>query len=499
MPREAKGSIRHRSGHWYARVSCAAGVRREILLSTCSTEAQATKRLEVLVDLSTRLREAGHPDLVPAFLERAATRDGKALAAVLEAAARVENGSAHMPTVVGTTFQSFAEDWTEGRLHARWPDHVKKKATSSDDRLRLKRYVYPVVGHVPLAEFGLDHGDAVMRSLPSSLSSASRRHVAQAMHRILAIAVYPARVLERNPLPRGFLPSMKSPKAFSSLYPAEDAKLLACTDVPLAHRVLWGFMAREGMRRSEAARLTWSSVDLERGAVTLDENKTDQPRAWALDPGVVRALAVWKELCPKAKPNDVVFPVRMNRLADELREHLALAGVDRPALFERSASRQPIRAHDLRATMITIALANGRSETWVQDRTGHTSSVMVNRYRRAARSYAELGLGELRPLDEAIPELHRRGDSPVEMGQEMGKEAEEPTKKGDPESRNRPIFVVGSRDRGRTGTPFRTTDFESVASAIPPLGRGTPTIAAPAPPCSTLDTPAPRPGRRGSL
>ena len=41
----------------------------------------------------------------------------------------------------------------------------------------------------------------------------------------------------------------------------------------------------------------------------------------------------------------------------------------------------------------------------MQDRTGHTSSNMINLYRRTARTAAELGLGELLPLDEAIPEL----------------------------------------------------------------------------------------------
>lgn len=54
---------------------------------------------------------------------------------------------------------------------------------------------------------------------------------------------------------------------------------------------------------------------------------------------------------------------------------------------------------------MTIALANGKTETWVQDRTGHKSSVMINLYRRQARKAAELNLGPLKPLHEAIPDL----------------------------------------------------------------------------------------------
>ena len=407
MPRQATGSVRHRGGRWLARVTLGPNDRPSFPLPSCKTEEAARERLAVLVDIATRLRAAGHIEVARPLLERAAERNGRALADVLEAVERICEGNIEVPCVIGTTFQSFAEDWTEGRLHKKWPDQIREKSSHKDDRQRLVKHVFPIVGHVAVAEFNLDHADAVMRALPRGLAPATRRHVAQVMHRVLGLAVYPARLRVSNPLPKGFLPSPKSQRAFSYLYPGEDAQLLACAAVPLEHRLLWGFLAREGMRTSEAERLTWSAVDLERGAITLDENKTKHPRAWVLDPGVTRALTIWKGMLKSTKPANTVFSVPMKRLAEELREHLALAGVDRPTLFERTASRQPIRAHDLRATMITVSLANGRTETWVQDRTGHTSSVMINRYRRAARSLAELNLGPLLPLDEAIAELRR--------------------------------------------------------------------------------------------
>jgi hypothetical protein len=74
---------------------------------------------------------------------------------------------------------------------------------------------------------------------------------------------------------------------------------------------------------------------------------------------------------------------------------LKAAGITRTELFKTTDARRQIRLHDTRATFITIALANGKSETWVQDRTGHKSSNEINRYRRAARTAAELHLGEL--------------------------------------------------------------------------------------------------------
>jgi integrase len=166
-------------------------------------------------------------------------------------------------------------------------------------------------------------------------------------------------------------------------------------------------------RVSEALGLTWSDVDLDRGVIVLDDNKTDEPRSWALDRGVAEALRRWHRVFSKrALRSGLVFVdpetgKRRNRFnaAKDLRRHLVLAGVERPQLFERSEVRVPMRAHDLRATFVTLALANGRTETWVADRTGHKSSAMINRYRRAARTATELNLGELLPLSDAIPEL----------------------------------------------------------------------------------------------
>ena len=59
----------------------------------------------------------------------------------------------------------------------------------------------------------------------------------------------------------------------------------------------------------------------------------------------------------------------------------------------------------MRGTFVPLSLAAGKSETWVGDRTGHTSSIMINRYNRSARSAKELGFVGLAALDDGIPEL----------------------------------------------------------------------------------------------
>jgi hypothetical protein len=52
---------------------------------------------------------------------------------------------------------------------------------------------------------------------------------------------------------------------------------------------------------------------------------------------------------------------------------------------------------------VTLALASGKSEAWIKRRTGHTSSSMIERYRRHAAELAEDVA--LAALDRAIPEL----------------------------------------------------------------------------------------------
>jgi hypothetical protein len=71
----------------------------------------------------------------------------------------------------------------------------------------------------------------------------------------------------------------------------------------------------------------------------------------------------------------------------------------------RTKESLPVRVHDLRALFVTTSLAAGKPESWVRDRTSHRTIAMLDRYRRQARLFAELHLGELLPLDAAIPEL----------------------------------------------------------------------------------------------
>jgi integrase len=421
MPRLATGNVYERRGKWFARLTIGPKKRRSFMLAKCKTEEAAIERRALLAEMATKLRKSGRDDIAPEIIRRAADRDGKALEEVRRAVDMIAAGEVVAKNRT-PTIEEIGKRWTSGELATLYPDRIKRKRSVRTDIGWLEKYIYPLVGHIAVDAFTLDHGEMVLQSLPPHLSPNTRRHIAQLMHRICGMAVLPLRYIKANPLPPGFVPPQAmGKKAKGWIYPDEDATIMACPTIPLPWRLFYGFSHREGVRMSEGLRLAWSDMDLTRGAVILDQNKTDQPRAWALTPGVASAMRRWRELVRAAglpvEGDALVFveiaghrkgqPISRRESALRYRKHLERAGIARAELYAHTDARMRIRLHDTRATFITLALANGRTETWVQDRTGHKSSNMINLYRRAARTAAELGLGECRPLDQAIPELAR--------------------------------------------------------------------------------------------
>lgn len=383
--------------------------RRVRLVIPMHNARAAAARAEALGELAAQLAE--QPDgQVRELLRMAAEADDKGFAKVVAAVAKVASRGtqrAEQAPHAKWTLQQLGEAWTSGALAKEYPDTVRARKDARVDISRLQAHVYPVVGDVLVKAFGLRHYELVMRSLEGKrptqrkLSPLSRRSIALTLTRLLSIAVYPLKILAAHPVPKGAVPHAKRARAYSYLYPDEDMRLMACAAVPLPWRALWGFLVREGCRVSEALGLRWDDVDLTRGVVRLDKNKTDDPRVWVLSPGVGHSL---EQLRKSSNGGNLVFPQPPDpfSMARDLRLHLVQAGVKRKELLVSTTERMALRVHDLRGSFVTIALANGRSEAWVCDRTGHRSSQMIATYKRAARTASELALGDWAPLDAAL-------------------------------------------------------------------------------------------------
>jgi len=434
MGRVARGTVLQKDGGFFAQITVAKkrgrySGREAEFLPTCTDWSAAEARTAVIADFVRRLREAGRDAFIRGTMTSAARASSaeklEEIGRQVDGIVRGDEGpsrTAFRPSK-RTTIRALGEAWTGGELHAAYPDHVKSKKTGDSDAYRLEKYVYPVVDDVPVASFTLDHAQEVMRLLPAHLKAGSRRQVAQLLSRLMTMAVFPIRLREHSPLPRGWLPKPGKRMARFYLYPNEEAALLGCKKITLIRRLLYGFLNREGMRKDEARRLEWTDITAA-GEVQLDQNKTDDPRSWALDPSTFAAVKAWRGLQPKehkrrrdgkAVPCTRVFDdgvgwIDFAQLAATLRKDMEEAELERAALFKvQTTERLRFRAHDLRGTFVTLSLANGKTETWVKDRTGHQGSDMIERYRSAARTSQELRLGPLHPLDRAIPELAPSG------------------------------------------------------------------------------------------
>jgi integrase len=433
LSRRLTGSVYVSRGAWFLALSL--GKRVHFRLSTCQTRPQAELRQRVICGLVDQLRSSGNDASILAVCHQAAEVDDALLPAIVQLVAGLATGAEKLAPVQPSrsvvegathsmTLREFGNLWTTNELARQYRGRVREIDQSENAR-RLAKHVYPIqfrgraVGDIPLSEFSLDAADHVLAQ--PTLPAGSLRHVAQCLHRLLKLAVYPVRLLPASPFPPGWLPPAMQTKERAYLFPAEDAQLMACPDVPLVWRLLFGFLAREGVRREDAASIEWQNLALDASEasahIVLDRTKNGRGGAWALDPGTTSALRLWRGQCPSEKwvfPTEALPRFRRRRAGQHLhvdhageilREALQAAGVTRPKLFEANDHRLRLRAHDLRATFVTLALANGRSEDWVMQRTGHRSSIMLARYRRDAETAHELGLGWLRPLSEIIPEL----------------------------------------------------------------------------------------------
>jgi integrase len=390
-------------GGWEVRLRYGAGKRGRFLIKVDS-ESVARNRASRLQTMAARLATAGRHTESRELLEDAAATES---AAEFREAERVVEELAPLETVSSSGPRTYGEVlrlWISGELNERYPDDVKALKPKT-----LKSYVYmanavdSLLGHLALTDVTEEHAEAAKAEVSRGLGQGSRRQYALMIRRVMSLAEHPLRLIERNPIRARFVPPQGQSSVFGWLYPSEDEQLMRRSSIEVDDRLVYGTLGREGFRLIEALRLVWGDIDMERGVITLDENKTDQPRAWRLGDDVLAALSAYRG---DAEDDELVFPMFVyNGAAERFRAHLWEAGVRRKQLHTQTDKRRPIRIHDLRATFITMAFACGWTEAEVMQRTGHKTSQMLQRYHRRAATVSELSeqdRGWFGPLNELL-------------------------------------------------------------------------------------------------
>jgi integrase len=325
--------------------------------------------------------------------------------------ALIATAAANPPRVAAVTFRNVAERWLSGALLDEYPETgiepIKHRRIYAC-RGMLQRAIYPHIGDMPVTGITEQHCDAIKTAVKqrTRCGAASRRNYLLLVNQILDMAVTPMKLIEKNPLPSDWVPKLKKRRsAFQYLEPREEAALMRCESLPLPLRLLFGFVVRNGSRIGEALALQWGDISLMTGKCNLDATKTDAPRWWKLDDDVIRALSAFKP--DGATNDDLVWPntddpgerIVKSYIAEQFRDALITAGVDRAELFKKTDNRRPIRVHDLRATFVTVALAMGWTEFDIMCRTGHQSSVQLQQYRRDVAELQKMGMTWFEPLD----------------------------------------------------------------------------------------------------
>lgn len=294
--------------------------------------------------------------------------------------ARGEAAGAEPPRRGPLTLKEYAEGWLRGRP-------ALGIATATDEACRLRRYVYPALGALPLAELRPRHVRDLVRSLPSELSARRRplaprtvRHVYGVLHRLLADAVadelIPANpcVVKRTELPRKIDadPAWRAGAVFTR---GEVEALISDPRIPLDRRAVYAVLALAGPRFGEAAALRWRSYEataepLGRLSLTASFDakahaetslKTERPRTVPVHPTLAKVLAEWRlsgwaTVHPEGRPprgEDLILP---SRQGENRNVNLALKRFHGDC--ERLGLRRR-RLHDLRRTFISLCLGDG--------------------------------------------------------------------------------------------------------------------------------------------
>jgi integrase len=208
-------------------------------------------------------------------------------------------------------------------------------------------------------------------------------------------------------------PDIDDAKELQWLYPDELLRLLSCARVTMEARRLYALAVYLFVRAGELKALDWSDVDIERGIVSVRV-------AWDRDTGElkqtktgnkgIRRFAIERNLMPllramhrEANGVGAVVTMRQQKWwAADLRKHLELARIERAALFRNDATCKRLRFHDLRGTGLTWMAIRGDDALKIQQRAGHTTFEMTQKYIPTAEAVGEAIGAAFPPLPASL-------------------------------------------------------------------------------------------------
>jgi integrase len=263
---------------------------------------------------------------------------------------------------------SFSEFVNEHYL----PHATTYKRSIADDESKLRLYLLPKFGHVPMADISTQVLQSYHNHLKVKLSPATANRHLSLLHRLFSLSVQwgyleknvctgISKFQENNQYQR-FLSNEEIRHLFSAadydenIYAAAYIKILLLT----------------GVRRSEGLGMKWEHLQLDGSKPMwyVPHTKSGKSRYVILNP---MALQILNEL-PKVQSNPYVFVGKVpgNAIQNPIKAF--------KRIIVRAGVESTFRLHDIRHTVASLIVNNGGSLYDVQAALGHANSSISERY-----------------------------------------------------------------------------------------------------------------------
>jgi integrase len=372
MARKREGAAEHRNGKWQAHLRLPGPAPR--------------KRKWFVLDPQPRDRETA-----------------KAAALTMQT---MLDARGYVPSERDTTVNEYSEHRWLPMQEKRWP------SSWTNDRSNLRLYVHPEIGTLPMQGLTKQHGRDLVRKLDAlaasgTISPKTASNIWYTATCVMADAVSSNEptiaILDTNPFADIDPPKEGIKKEKQFLHPDEFLRLVACPAVPLVHARLYTFAAYTQLRQGEIYGLRWRDVDVQHGTIKIDHQlgsgddgdaatKTRTTHRIKIEPAL-RPLLEAMQQEGRGKGSARVFsdpPPATGEygLANMIRAHIELSGIEREELRVRTRTSRWIVFHDLRATgAVWRFKRNGAEDTItdVMEDGGWGGLGTVQKYLRLAR------------------------------------------------------------------------------------------------------------------
>lgn len=299
-----------------------------------------------------------------------------------------------------------------------------REGTAKEYAATLRRYVREPLGHKRLGRLK----PVDIQTLYSTMQATGLERSVRYVHTILRDALGQAvrwQMLARNPAELVDLPRRRPSSSIRALNQEEVERFLAAA-APSKWSLFFKLMLGTGVRPSEALALTWRSVDLGRGTITIRQSLSRVNGRWLFNepktPSSRRSIPLPHSLLqPLAEHLTAQRELGFTELlfcnvdGDPIHERGIVSGSFKPAL-ERAGLPSSVRLYDLRHTHATLLMLAGVHIKVVSERLGHSSigitldtysHVLPNMQLDAARKFDELvfataGIDSKRPTKANI-------------------------------------------------------------------------------------------------